>query len=85
MVVWKPIFSSLALVILRLLCFQIFFFLALPCGSGFGAAISDGHAVSFIVVRDSFSAGCDVIAASRLLGAAACVILLSFAARHGKS
>ena len=54
--------------------------------SGFGAAISDAVARSSIVLRDSVCANRIVMAASRLLGAAAlCVILLFFAAGHRKS
>ena len=54
--------------------------------SGFGAAISDAVARSSIVLCNSVSANCIVMAASRLLGAAdACVIPLSFAAGHRKS
>ena len=53
---------------------------------GFGAAISDAIARSSIVFRNSVSADRIVVAASRLLGAAAaCVILLSFAAEDRKS
>ena len=51
----------------------------------FGAAISDGIARSSIVFCNSVSADRSVVAASRLLGAAAaCVILLSFAAEDRK-
>ena len=54
--------------------------------SGFGAAISDAVACSSLVFCNSVSADCIVVAASRLLGAAAaCVILLSFAAEDRKS
>ena len=54
--------------------------------SGFGAAISDSIARSSIVLCNSVSADRIVVAASRLLGAAAaCVILLSFAAEDRKS
>ena len=54
--------------------------------SGFGAAISDAIARSSIVFCNSVSADRIVVAASRLLGAAAaCVILLSFAAEDRKS
>ena len=53
--------------------------------SGFGAAISDAVARSSIVFCNSVSADRIVMAASRLLGAAAaCVILLSFAAGFSK-
>ena len=45
--------------------------------SGFGAAISDASARSSLLFRNSMSADRIVVAASRLLGAAAaCVILL---------
>ena len=61
-----------------------FFFLALR--SGCGAAISDAVARSSIVFCNSVSADRIVVAASRLLGAAAaCVILLSCAAGSRKS
>ena len=54
--------------------------------SGFGAAISDAVACSSIVFCNSVSADRIVVAASRLLGAAAAyVILLSFAAEDRKS
>ena len=54
--------------------------------SGFGAAISDPVARISIVFRNSVSADRIVMAASRLLGAAAaCAILLSFAAGLRKS
>ena len=54
--------------------------------SGFGAAICDTVARSSIVFCNSVSADRIVMAASRLLGAAAaCVILLFFAAGHRKS
>ena len=57
------------------------FFSQLASRSGFGAAISDAVARSSIVFRNSVSADRIVVAASRLLGAAAaCAILLSFAA-----
>ena len=66
-------------------CFKIVFF-ALASRSGFEAAISDTVARSSIVFCNSVSADRIVVAASRLLGAAAaCVILLSFAAEHRKS
>ena len=56
-------------------------FVALASRSGFGAAISDAIARSSIVFCNSVSADRIVVAASRLLVAAAtCVILLSFAA-----
>ena len=61
-------------------------FVALASRSGFGAAISDAIARSSIVFCNSVSADRIVVAASRLLGAAAaCVILLSFAAEDRKS
>ena len=67
-------------------CFKIVFFVALASRSGFGAAISDAIARSSIMFRNSVSADRIVVAASRLLGAAAaCVILLSFAAEDRKS
>ena len=54
--------------------------------SGFGAAVSDAVARSSIVFCNSVSADCIVVAASRLVGAAAaCVILLYFAAEDCKS
>ena len=54
--------------------------------SGFGGAISNTVARSSIVFSNSVSADRIVVAASRLLGAAAaCVILLSFAAEDRKS
>ena len=56
-------------------------FFAWASRSGFGAAISEAIARSFLVFCNSVSADRIVVAASRLLGAAAaCVILLSFAA-----
>ena len=62
------------------------FSFALVPRSGFGAAISHAVARSSIVFRNSVSGDRIVMAASRLLGAAAaCVILLSFAAGHRKS
>ena len=62
------------------------FFNALASRSGFGAAISDTVAGSSIVFCNSVSADRIGMAASRLLGAAAaCVILLSFAAEDRKS
>ena len=61
-------------------------FPALASRSGCGAAISDAVARISIVFCNSVSADRIVVAASRLLGAAAaCVILLSFAAEHRKS
>ena len=66
--------------------FQNRLFVALASRSGFGAAISDAIARSSIVFCNSFSADRVVMAASRLLGAAAAyVILLSFAAEDRKS
>ena len=54
--------------------------------SGFGAAIFDAIARSSMVFCNSVSADRIVVAASRLLGAAAaCVILLPFAAEDRKS
>ena len=53
--------------------------------SGFGAAISEAVARSSIAFCNSVSADRIAVAASRLLGAAAaCVILLSFAAGSRK-
>ena len=68
-------------------CFKIVFLsLWRRDPSGFGAAISDAIARSSIVFCNSVSADRIVVAASRLLGAAAaCVILLSFAAEDRKS
>ena len=61
-------------------------FVALASRSVLGAAISDAIARSFIVFCNSVSADRIGVAASRLLGAAAaCVILLSFAAEDRKS
>ena len=61
-------------------------FSALASRSGFGAAISDAVALSSIVFCNSVSADRIGMAASRLLAAAAaCVILLSFAAEDCKS
>ena len=61
-------------------------FVALASRSGFGAAVSDASARSSIVFGNSVSANCIGMPASRLLGAAAaCVILLSFAAEDCKS
>ena len=62
------------------------FFSALASRSGFGAAISDAIVRSSIVFCNSIYADRIVVAASRFLGAAAaCVILLSFAAEDRKS
>ena len=56
-------------------------FVAVASKSGFGAAISDAVARSSIVFCKSVSVESNVMAASKLLrAAAACVILLSFAA-----
>ena len=68
-------------------CFKIVFFLLWRRDpSGFGAAISDAVALSSIVICNSVSADRIGVAASRLLAAAAaCVILLSFAAEDCKS
>ena len=61
-------------------------FFALAPRSGFRAAISHAVARSSIVFCNSISRYRIVMAASRLLGAAAaCVILLSFAAGHRES
>ena len=61
-------------------------FSALASRSGFGAAIADTVARSSIGVCNSAAADRIVMAASRLLdAAAACVILLSFAAEVCKS
>ena len=60
-------------------------FVALASRSGFGTALSDAVARSSIVFCKSVSADRNVMAASRLLrSAAACVILLSFAAGSRK-
>ena len=89
-VICQQIFSILALIIF-LLKFLLKsasnrLFVALASRSGFGAAISDAIARSSIVFCNSVSADRIVVAASRLLGAAAaCVILLSFAAEDRKS
>ena len=65
---------------------QNYLFVALAARSGFGAAISDTVARSSIVFCNSVSADRIVVAASRLLGAAAAyVILLSFEAEDCKS
>ena len=61
-------------------------FFALASRSGFGAAISDAIVCSSIVFCYLVSADRIVVAVSRLLGAAAaCVILLFFAAEDRKS
>ena len=65
---------------------KLFFSSALASRSGFVAAICDSVARSSIVFCNSVSADRIVVAASRLLGAAAaCVILLSFAVEQRKS
>ena len=90
-VIWQQIFSTLALVIFLLeipfkKCFKIVFLSLWRRDPGFGATISDAIARSSIVFRNSVSADRIVVGASRLLGAAAaCVILLSFAAEDRKS
>ena len=68
-------------------CFKIVSFLLWRRDpSGFGAAISGAVARNYIVFCDSVFAHRIVMAASRLLGAAAAyVILSSFAAGHRKS
>ena len=61
-------------------------FVALASRSGFGAAVSDAVVRNSIVFCNSVTADRIGMAASRLLGAAAaCVILLSFAAEDRKS
>ena len=84
-VICQQIFPNLALIIillkflLKMLQNRLFF--ALASRSGFGAAISDAVTLSSIVICNSVSADRIGVAASRLLAAAAaCVILLSFAA-----
>ena len=89
-VICQQIFAILALVIfllkILLKVLQNRLFSALASRSGFGAAISDTIAHSSIVFCNSVSADRIGMAASRLLGAAAaCVILLSFAAEDRKS
>ena len=89
-VICQQIFLILALIffLLKFLykVLQNRLFVALASRSGFGAAISDAIARSSIVFCNSVSADRIVVAASRLLGAAAaCVILLSFAAEDRKS
>ena len=67
-------------------CFKIVFFSLWRREPGFGAAVSDVVARSSIVFCNSVTVDRIVVAASRLLGAAAaCVILLSFAAEDRKS
>ena len=91
-VICQQIFAILVLVIFLLnfifkKCFKIVFFLLWHRHpSGFGAAVSEAVARSSIVFCNSVSADRIVVAASRLLGAAAaCVILLCFATEHRKS
>ena len=89
-VICQQIFSILALVIflLKILLKSASksFFFALASRSGFGTTISDAVARSSLVFCNSVSADRIVMAASRLLhAAAACVILLSFAAGLRKS
>ena len=86
-VICQQIFPILALIIFLLKSASKSSFFALASRSGFGAAISDAIARSSIIVFcNSVSADRIVVAASRLLGAAAaCVILLSFAAEDRKS
>ena len=60
-------------------------FFALASRSGFGAAIFEAFARSSIVFCNSASADRIVVAASRLLGATAACIILSFAAEDRKS
>jgi hypothetical protein len=67
-------------------CFKIAFLSLWRRDPVFGAAIADAVARSSIVFCNSVSADRIVMVASRLLGAAAaCVILLSFAAESCKS
>ena len=67
-------------------CFKIVFISLWRRDPGFGAAVSDVVAHSSIMLCNSDSADRIVMAASRLLGAAAaCVILLSFVAEGCKS
>ena len=90
-VICQQIFAILALAIFLLKflfkkCFKNRLFFALASRSGFGAAISDAVALSSFVICNSVSADRIGVAASRLLAAAAaCVILLSFAAEDCKS
>ena len=60
-------------------------FSALTSRSGFEAAIFDTVARSSFVLCNSVSADRIVVAASKLLGAAAACVLLSFAAEQRKS
>ena len=82
----QQIFSILALIIFLLKFLLKSASKSSFCHPVFGAAISDAIARSSIVFCNSVSADRIVVAASRLLGtAAACVILLSFAAEDRKS
>ena len=73
--------SNFPFKILSKKCFKIVFLSLWRRNPGFGAAIADAVARSSIVSCKSVSADRIVVAASRLLrAAAACVILLSFAA-----
>ena len=88
----QQVFSILAVVIFLLKIFlksaskSSLFLLWRRDPSGFGAAISGAVARNYIVFCDSVFAHRIVMAASRLLGAAAAyVILSSFAAGHRKS
>ena len=84
----QQVFSILGVAIFLILkkCFKIVSFLLWRRDpSGFGAAISGAVARNYIVFCDSVFAHRIVMAASRLLGAAAAyVILSSFAAGHRK-
>ena len=89
-VICQQIFPILALVIFLLnIILQSASKLSFLCFGGeirFGAAIADAVACSSFVFCNSVAADRIVVAASRLLcAAAACVILLSFAAEHRKS
>ena len=89
-VICEQIFSFFALVIFLLgivlkSASQSSFFFALAPGSGFGAAISHAVARSSIVFCNSISRCRIVMVVSKLLGAAACAILLSFAAESCES
>jgi len=89
-VIWQQIFAifTVEIFLLKILLkvLQNSLFVALASRSGFGAAISDTVARSSIVLCNSVAADRIVMAASRLLdAAAACVILLSFAAEDCKS
>jgi hypothetical protein len=81
-------FSILALNILLKSVSKLSFFRSAVEIPGFGATISDAVARSSIVFCNSVSADRIVMAASRLLGAAAAYVkntILSFAAGHRKS